>query len=562
MSKYDDLSWLGQAAQASKPEKNNEGNSGYDQSYSEQESAQNVPPQQWEETETPSSEESPSNNWDVQNFFENNHGGNQYGNPFAPQGYEYAPPQYPQDEQTSQPQYPEENNDWQNPQNAQDEHFDRPPYQEEMSSGPNYPSPEESIPEQDASTYGNADNYPYYPDQQEQSDDWSDGVGEYDAQPDSHEDSSRPPQRDDIDDSEDFSALFGDMPKSKPAQQKTPPRNAAPEKSKSQRKLEKTNKKERQTAKKKARANEGQSNFALIFIRILGVVILVAVVLVLSMNRIRNAQELQGSTTSTANTSQVATSNNVLDFYEKDLDTITPDMPITDEDTTPPLTDTDAGYKYIDESMLENKTPTDLAVWYIQEFTEAEVKNEVEYNEFNAWFEQKTKDDSEFAANFQEALVYVNEHPELLHPEIMNEPEEITPDAETPDDETTPEQTGTESGAQTEQPTPSTPDTSTSGGTTTTTPPQTTTTQPSTNSSSDTSQSASQTTTAQLPDLSHMTAAQVANWVYATFPPSESNWDYALLTVYYNWASAKQNSDPSFISSINGYLSIMGWAAD
>lgn len=515
MSKYDDLSWLGQATQASEPKKNNEESSGYDQSYSEQESVPNVPSQQWEEAETPANEETPSNNWGVQNFFESNQSEEPYRNPFAPQGYEY-----PQEEQPTQPPYQGGEDVSQDYQYPSDESFTQPPQQN-----------------------------------REMQQDWGKSPS-YDDVSDAYEAQSQPPMHGDINDSEDFSALFGNPS----ARQNSYTQNTAPGKSKSQRKLEKTNKRERRSARKKARESEGQSNFALIFARILGVIILVALVVVLSMNQIRNAQELKGSTTSTSNISQVTTSNNVLDFYEKNLDSTDPNMPTADDDDINEFAD-NVKYKYIDETMLDAKTPTDLAVWYILEFAEAEVKNEEEYKEFNNWVEKKTQKNPEFAAMFHEALVYANAHPELLHPEIMDEPEEIAQDSENPDSETSAEQSGTGTDAQPEQQAPSAPDSSASGETTETTPPQSTTPQPSGNTGYESYQENSQ-TTVQLPDLSHMTAAQVANWVYATFPPSESNWDYALLTAYYNWASAKQNSDPSFISSINGYLSIMGWAAD
>lgn len=59
-------------------------------------------------------------------------------------------------------------------------------------------------------------------------------------------------------------------------------------------------------------------------------------------------------------------------------------------------------------------------------------------------------------------------------------------------------------------------------------------------------------------ELNGYSAAQVANWVFKSFPPDGISWNYQALTDYYSWLDAK---DANFRSLVNGHLSVMGWTA-
>ena len=194
-------------------------------------------------------------------------------------------------------------------------------------------------------------------------------------------------------------------------------------------------------------------------------------------------------------------------------------------------------FKYIDEQKLEKLSSTELAIWFLTEFPIDKAFNSVERTEFNTWLSEQP---ASVCSEFEASRAYVSAHPELLHPEpVVEEPEA----AEGEDQNATP-------------------GTTTAPATATTTPASTPTipqtyVQPNTGSPS----AATPTVNASgLPaDMDSYSAAQVANWVYATFPMSR-DWtiaEYSKLTAYYDWLNKKP---ASFSETVSGYLDLLGWS--
>ena len=183
-----------------------------------------------------------------------------------------------------------------------------------------------------------------------------------------------------------------------------------------------------------------------------------------------------------------------------------------------------------------------MAVWYLREFPEGKSVNNDALKEFQQWYADKIAEEVGFDSKFNEALSYVKAHPELINPvKETSKKDEAEEPADASDQNTTPA-----------APADTVPNTSaTTPGT-----------QPSGNAATG---SGEQTSSGKYPHLDEAamnkyTAAQVANWVYQTFPPDGANWDYQKLSDYYNWLEAKGKTDSAFVSSVNGYLKAMNWS--
>lgn len=77
------------------------------------------------------------------------------------------------------------------------------------------------------------------------------------------------------------------------------------------------------------------------------------------------------------------------------------------------------GYRYIVPAELDKKTPTALAAWYLIEFDQddGDPINTEALSEYNIWYAQKISTDATFKENYEQAITYLEEHPELLEVE-------------------------------------------------------------------------------------------------------------------------------------------------
>lgn len=304
--------------------------------------------------------------------------------------------------------------------------------------------------------------------------------------------------------------------------------------------VELTKKEKQQAARKKKMQDPSKKsgNGANAVLRVLLCAILACVLMIAGYQRIQAANSLIGST------------------IWDDKATPGPEIPIDDplddpngktaDDTTP---GTMKSYSYIDADRLDAMTPTALAVWYLSEFPENKSVNEQALNEFKDWYEKKAEEDASFSGKYDEAIAYVKDHPELLEPakpvvkdNATNNNDQQTPTA--PTNPTNPNGTATN------------PATPSNGGQT----------QPPSNGSQTNNGNQGQTgtvtpATSKYPnipesELNTYSAAQLANWVFKTFPPDGSTWNYQALTDYYSWLDEK---DADFRALVNGHLSVMGW---
>ena len=314
--------------------------------------------------------------------------------------------------------------------------------------------------------------------------------------------------------------------------------------SKKQKKLEKKEKKQQKQQMEPAGPAK-HANSGLTLLKIVACLVFVAAVGVQGMDRIATANALTGSATSfikdhTKSDSDVTD----LEFEGDKDDEDTSDTDTDDEDTTE---DADSynpkKFKYIDAAKLDEKSATDLAVWYLSQFPEGETMNEEAYKEFNKWYDNKKSEDSAFSANFDTAVEYVKSHPELMNP---NEKEPDTVEPETPEKPTTTPGSGTTTG----------PNTGTNTGATTPSSPNTGANNGGTDNGTSTEKPTSKYPNIDETALNSFSAAQVANWVFLNFPPDAASWDYQALSDYYNWVASK---DATFRSSVNSYLEALGW---
>lgn len=202
----------------------------------------------------------------------------------------------------------------------------------------------------------------------------------------------------------------------------------------------------------------------------------------------------------------------------------------------------DSQYKYISPSMLDSKTATDLAVWYLTQFPADKSHNEDALKEFNEWYKQKIASDKGFDANYQEALKNVEAHPELINP-VVEEPKTQKTDDSTADG-TSKTGSDTTSGAQTG-----------TAAASTSTPTSTPSTQTKTTSNTATSANSNSVKA----ELDSKTSSDVANWVFKEFPPDNNNWDQEKLKDYKAWLAAKNKTDKAFVNEVTTFLSLMGW---
>ena len=264
--------------------------------------------------------------------------------------------------------------------------------------------------------------------------------------------------------------------------------------------------------KKLAKKSKGKSSSTL---KVLFAVLFALIVCMQGVGKISSAKELIGTTT--LNQSTILNPATNPDANTPGTD---PDAPIVDDVDLNNL-------RYIDTTKLEAMDVSDLAVWYMREFGNADKpKNEDAYREFQAWREVRAAADSSFGSALDAAIETVKADPSL-YDEIDTTPKAVTRVIE--------KETTTKTPTTTQPTTPST-----------TTP---TTTTPTTTPSKYTAINESM--------LNGYSAAQTANWVYTTFPPNSSNWNYQALGEYYSWLDDKGYD---YASAVKGYLSVMGWS--
>lgn len=198
----------------------------------------------------------------------------------------------------------------------------------------------------------------------------------------------------------------------------------------------------------------------------------------------------------------------------------------------------DSQYKYISPNLLDAKTATDLAAWYLTQFPADKAHNEDALKEFDEWYTQKIASDKDFDANYQAALKNFEAHPELLAP-VVEEPTDTKKDSATTDATSKTDSSTTPSTQS------STPAAATPASPASTPSPSATTTPTSTNSVK--------------AELDTMTSSDVANWVFREFPPDSNNWDQDKLADYKAWLAAKSKTDKNFVTEVNSFLSLMGW---
>ena len=307
----------------------------------------------------------------------------------------------------------------------------------------------------------------------------------------------------------------------------------AAEKKKRKRERDELTKKEKQQEQRKkkmqrpAKKSGGNANAVM---RALLCATLACVMMITGYQRIQTANALIGST-----------------VWEDKGAAVGPEIPIDD----PSISDNSGDvpeikepivYKYIDEDRLDDMSATALAVWYLTEFPEGKAVNEQALAEYNDWFAKKSSDAS-FTKSYKDAIAYVKEHPEMLEPAKPEvKPDDSTTADDTPQQPSTPDNPTNPNGAATNPSTPSTGGQTTTGG------------QPQTGSGTTTGKYTNIPET----ELNSYSAAQVANWVFKTFPPDGTSWNYQALTDYYSWLDAK---DANFRALVNGHLSVMGWTA-
>lgn len=302
-----------------------------------------------------------------------------------------------------------------------------------------------------------------------------------------------------------------------------------------EKKLAKKNKKKKSKVKKRQNS--------LLAIKLLAFVLFGVVVGVQGLERVEAANALVGSTALPPSITE--TQNPVV------VDPTTPDTETGDVEAEGPQ------YKYIDVRRLESKTPTDLAVWYMQEFPEDKAKNENAFEEFQTWYESMKEQDSSFDSKFKEAMAYVEQHPELLEPPVEETPEPDDSESETPTDPNATDVDGPISGDNGENQNQGNSSNGTNNGANTGSSGSTGGTNSGTSSGSNSNSAYQHIDEAALNGFS---AAQVANWVLNNFPPNGANWDYQALGEYYDWLDDKGKKDATFVATVNGYLQTMGWS--
>lgn len=217
-------------------------------------------------------------------------------------------------------------------------------------------------------------------------------------------------------------------------------------------------------------------------------------------------------------------------------------------------------YRYIDVKRLEEKTPTDLAVWYLGQFGDGAVYNDIELDEFSDWYNKRVTTDPEFHENFEAALLYIKEHPEVLTPsEPVTEPEDEEPDpSETPDATQSPESGSsssgnTNTGTGNQSSTENTGNSSSNGqGSTSTGNQDSQTSTPS--ASPEPSEAVDPYPYIDQDALNEMSAAGAANWAVENFNKAGLE-GYQIQSDFWNWLSTKS---AAFQEKVKGFIESMG----
>lgn len=299
-----------------------------------------------------------------------------------------------------------------------------------------------------------------------------------------------------------FAALFGeDMPELEDK------RKIKKQNNREKRKAQAAEKKSKKKAQQEMCAygdNRNSHKAATILLKIFAFLILVAVIGFQGMERLEKAEKLIGSA---GNVEIMSHPNETYGYSGPEFNT----AQNPSESDTEIQANEGREYLYIDSKMLDSKTTTELAVWYITEFENSDNRNENAFNEFEIWFEGEAGEDPDFDSRFKAALSYVKEHPELVDAQGNNA------DADKPEQENEVDKA---------EQTPSVKYSHIDEG-----------------------------------KLNSSTATEVANWVYSKFPPESTNWDTQALAEYNRWLKEKESTNPSFANAIKGNLSIIGWTA-
>lgn len=302
--------------------------------------------------------------------------------------------------------------------------------------------------------------------------------------------------------------------------------------------------KEKKLAKKnkKKKAREQKKRRSMLVLKLMAFFLFGVIVGVQGLERVEAANALVGSTALPPSITESQAAAEVTPTYENNE--------LGSGENVGPK------YKYIDVQRLESKTPTDLAVWYMKEFPENKAKNENAFEEFQLWYNSMKERDAAFDGRFQEALAYVEQHPELLAPPVEEPAHQGDTGPIEPADPNATDVSGPISG-----------DTGNQGN-------DVLNSNTGANSSSNSGENTSSGATAgdNAPSsskfkhideaaLNGFSAAQVANWVLNNFPPNGTNWNYQALGEYYDWLDAKGKKDATFVATVNGYLQTMGWSS-
>lgn len=190
-----------------------------------------------------------------------------------------------------------------------------------------------------------------------------------------------------------------------------------------------------------------------------------------------------------------------------------------------------ADFRYIDVAKLNKMTAAELAAWFEKEFRTGGVWNEDAYAEFQSWYNKKAELDSEFDKAYRDALgtAMPAEEPKVEPPSTQEtKPSEQPAPTPTPNPTPTPAPTPTPTPAPTPTPTPA----------------------PTPSSKYKHIDAAY---------LDGATAAEVANWVYETFPTTAGGWETDKYNEYKSWIAEKRAKDATFAGKVDSYLNIMGW---